>query len=96
MKVPEIIDAMGGRASVARLTGVGAAQISHMFTREYIPEHHIRLFIALRPELDWLTLLDANISNYIPVLTDTAVQANRFARVFLQGAQNLGNEYKAV
>jgi hypothetical protein len=92
MKVAEIIDAMGGRASVARLTGVGAAQISHMFTRGTIPAHHIRLFIALRPELDWIALIDSDSLPYIPVLTDKGVQANRFARVLMNSAQNLCNQ----
>jgi DNA-binding transcriptional regulator YdaS (Cro superfamily) len=81
MRVAEIIDAMGGRASVARLTGVGAPQISHMFTRGSIPEHHIRLFIALRPELDWAYLLNGNTRKYISVLTEQGVRNVRYARL---------------
>jgi DNA-binding transcriptional regulator YdaS (Cro superfamily) len=86
MNVSAIIEAMGGRPSVARLTGVKAPQISHMFTREYIPSHHIRLFIALRPELDWNELLNSNTCDYIDVLTYKGVQDLRFARLLMHSA----------
>jgi hypothetical protein len=85
MNVSAIIEAMGGRPSVARLTGVKAAQISHMFTRKYIPSHHIRLFIALRPELNWDELLNANTLEYIPVLMDKGVRDIRYARLRVRG-----------
>ena len=84
MKVAEIIEAMGGRPSVTGLTGVKASQISHMFTRNHIPSHHIRLFIALRPELNWDDLLNGNTHVYMPLLTDKGVSANRFARVLMK------------
>jgi hypothetical protein len=86
MNVPAIIEAMGGRPSVARLTGVKAPQISHMFTRKYIPSHHIRLFIALKPELDWDTLLHSNTLDYAEVLMDKGVQDLRFARLLMHSA----------
>ena len=81
MKVHAIIEAMGGRACVARLWGVGSAQISHCYTRDYIPAHHIRLCIALRPELDWNDLLHSDTSLYIHVLLDSGVQNVRAVRL---------------
>lgn len=86
MNVGAIVDAMGGRLSVARLTGVKAPQISHMFTRQYIPSHHIRLFIALKPELDWIELLNSNTLEYIHVLSYRGVQDLRFARLLMHSA----------
>jgi hypothetical protein len=81
MRVKEIIEAMGGRAAVQALAGIKTAQISHFLTRKYIPAHHIRLFIALRPELDWGYLLNFNTQEYIPILTDQGVQRNRAIRL---------------
>lgn len=81
MRVREIIEAMGGRQAVQALAGIKTAQISHCITREYIPAHHIRLFIALRPELDWGYLLNFNTLEYIPILTDAGVQRNRELRL---------------
>lgn len=81
MKVKEIIDAMGGKAYVQRLTGVKKAQLSKFHNVPYIPVHHIKLFIALRPELDWPELLNSHTSPYIPVLTDKGVRDVRYARV---------------
>ena len=81
MRVREIIEAMGGRQAVQALSGIKTAQISHCITREYIPAHHIRLFIALRPELDWGYLLNFNTQDYIAVLTDQGVQRNREIRL---------------
>lgn len=87
MNVPAIIAAMGGRRAVARLTGVKAPQISHMFTRKYIPSHHVRLFIALKPELDWNELLNSNTRDYAEVLMYEGVQDLRFARLLMNGAR---------
>lgn len=81
MRVAEIIDAMGGRSSVAGLTGVGKAQISHMFARGAIPDCHIRLFIALKPELDWNYLLTGNNAKYLSVLTHQGVRNIRYHRL---------------
>ena len=81
MRVKEIIEAMGGRQAVQAFAGIKAPQISHCITREYIPAHHIRLFIALRPELDWGYLLNFNTQEYIEILTDPGVQRNRELRL---------------
>ena len=81
MRVLEIFEAMGGRRAVQGLTGIKAPQLSHCITRKYIPAHHIRLFIALRPELDWGYLLNFNTLEYIPILTDAGVQRNRELRL---------------
>lgn len=81
MNVAEIIDAMGGRPYVARLCGVSLPQISHFYTRGYIPEHHVRLFIALRPELNWSDFLHSDTSAYIPLLMDKGVKDVRYARL---------------
>lgn len=89
MNVDAIIQAMGGRASVVRLCGVKAAQVSHMYTRQYIPSHHIRLFIALRPELNWDELLNSDTQVYIPVLTDKGVQNVRYARLRVRDRPNV-------
>lgn len=81
MKVKEIIAAMGGRPYVQRLCGVGKAQLSKFHTLPYIPVHHIKLFIALRPELDWNDLLHSHTLPYISVLTDKGVRDVRYARL---------------
>lgn len=81
MKVKEIIAAMGGKPYVQRLCGVGKAQLSKFHNVPYIPVHHIKLFIALRPELDWADLLNSHTSPYISVLTDKGVRDVRYARI---------------
>lgn len=81
MRVKEIIEAMGGRAYVQGVCGVSKGQISHFHTFPYIPTHHIRLFIALKPELDWDDLLLSHTTPYIPLLTDKGVRGVRYARL---------------
>lgn len=81
MNVKAIIAAMGGKAYVQRLTGVKKAQLSKFHNVPYIPVHHIKLFIALRPELNWPELLNSHTLPYIPVLTDKGVRDVRYARI---------------
>lgn len=81
MRVGEIFNALGGRRAVQGLTGIGPAQISHMFTQQNIPPHWVRLFIALHPELDWGHLLNGNTSEYIDLLRYKPVANVRLARL---------------
>jgi hypothetical protein len=80
MKVNEIIDAMGGRAHVRMLTGVTRGMIHLMVTNANIAPHHIRFFIALRPELDWPVLLDADLDQFADLLADKRLVSVRNAR----------------
>jgi hypothetical protein len=81
MQVGAIIEAVGGREAAQRLMGVGSAQVSHMYARGYIPAHHVRLFIALFPELDWYTLLHGDTLEYTEILLHPCVQSVRQHRL---------------
>jgi hypothetical protein len=81
MKVKAIIDAMGGRPYVVRVCGISNSQVSHFFKLNQIPSHWIKLFIALRPELDWPDLLNSVTHEYAAVLSDKALRDVRYARL---------------
>lgn len=81
MKVKAIIDAMGGRPYVMRVCGISTSQISHFFKLDQIPSHWIKLFIAMRPELEWDELLNSVTQEYAPLLSDKALRDVRYARL---------------
>lgn len=80
MKAKEIIEAMGGLPYVRSLTGVTRSMVYLMISSESIASHHIRLFIAIRPELDWPNLLEADIAEYTDLLADKSLRDVRNSR----------------
>lgn len=81
MKVEKIIDQMGGRAYLMGLCDFSKSNLSHFVKLKQIPSHWIKLFIALRPELDWDDLLNSVTLDYAKVLSDKAVRDVRHARL---------------
>jgi hypothetical protein len=81
MKVREIYDAIGGRSYIMRLTDLQPPQVSRMYTRNRIPSHWVRLFIALRPELDWHYLLDFDSPRFIEILDNSFIRDVRLQRM---------------
>ena len=81
MKVEKIIDQMGGRPYLMDLCGFSKSNISHFIKQNQIPSHWIKLFIVLRPELDWDDLLNSVTLDYAKVLSDKAVRDVRYARL---------------
>ncbi|MEX3635990.1 hypothetical protein [Paraburkholderia sp. BR14320] len=64
MQVQPIITAMGGRQAVMVMTGINSPAFSQMKSRERIPDHHLRLFIAIEPHLNWETLLESDYPRF--------------------------------
>lgn len=80
MNVEKILLAMGGARAVRRLIASSPSTISQMKARGTIPGHHVRLFIALRPELDWPALLDVDITRFSLLINEDSVRRLRIAR----------------
>lgn len=80
MDVEKILIAMGGDRTVRRLIDSSPSTISQMKARGSIPGHHVRLFIALRPELDWPDLLDADIARFSALINEDSIRRLRVAR----------------
>lgn len=76
----KILVAMGGDRTVRRLIGSSPSTISQMKARGAIPGHHVRLFIALRPELDWPALLDTDIARFSALINEDSIRRLRVAR----------------
>lgn len=81
MKVEDIINSMGGRPYLMRVCGVSTSQVSHWITQNHIPSHWLKLFIALRPELEWVELLNFVTLEVDNVLNDKALRDVRYARL---------------
>ena len=82
MNTDAILAAFGGTKEIMGITGVNRQRVSHFRTQKHIPEHHIRVFIALKPELDWHSLLGSeNIAVYQDLLKDRGIQNIRVARL---------------
>jgi hypothetical protein len=81
MKVEKIIEQMGGRAYLMGLCDFSTSNLSHFIKLNQIPSHWIKLFIALRPELDWDDLLNSVTLDFSKVLSDKAVRDVRYARL---------------
>lgn len=81
MKAGDIIDGVGGRRAVIALTGLSSGQLSHWIKYNYIASHWIRFFIALKPELDWLDLLQGDTREYTDLLNHEHVIRTRLGRL---------------
>ncbi|TCG08358.1 hypothetical protein BZM27_12545 [Paraburkholderia steynii] len=81
MKVLEIFELMGGRPYIMRLTDLQAARLSLMATKNHIPSHWVRLFIALRPELDWTYLLDSDSPKFMEIRANSFIRDLRAQRM---------------
>jgi len=55
MNAHQIIERMGGRAEVMRITGLTKGRISQMVTEDHIPKSWMTAFRALKPEVFGLT-----------------------------------------
>jgi hypothetical protein len=80
MNMKQIIHLLGGRAAVGRLIGVSPQYVSQMKSQHRFADHHLRLFIALRPELDWSALLGDDYHRFAPLYNDKYVKRLRVAR----------------
>jgi hypothetical protein len=74
MNVKQIIQSMGGRKAVSRLTGVPPHYVSQMQSQQRLADHHLRFFIALRPELEWPVLLGDDYCRFIPLINDKSLK----------------------
>ncbi|WP_439891577.1 hypothetical protein ACS7SF_02755 [Ralstonia sp. 25C] len=81
MDARQIIAAFGGVSNVMRITGVTRSRVSHFAVRNEIPHHYVRLFIALRPELNWVDLLGNEYPHYGAILHDAGIEKMRMQRL---------------
>ena len=81
MNVEQILSQMGGDRAVRRLTHSSPSTISQMKARRKIADHHLRFFIALRPELDWFFLLGDDVSRFVVLINEQSVRRLRLARM---------------
>ncbi|KAA1015951.1 hypothetical protein FVF58_00940 [Paraburkholderia panacisoli] len=80
MNVKQIVQLMGGRNAVSRLTGVPPHYVSQMQSQHRLADHYLRFFIALRPELEWAVLLGDDYCRFIPLINDKALTRLRNGR----------------
>lgn len=81
MNVEKILSEMGGGRSVRRLIHSSPSTISQMKARQKIADNIVRFFIALRPELDWPDLLDADLPRFSALINEKTVRRLRAARM---------------
>lgn len=60
MNAHQIIERMGGRAEVMRITGLTKGRISQMVTEDHIPKSWMTAFRALKPEAFGLPAIRSN------------------------------------
>ncbi|OYD65985.1 UNVERIFIED_ORG: hypothetical protein BDU10_8637 [Burkholderia sp. CF145] len=80
MNVKLIVKLMGGRKAVSRLTGVPPHYVSQMQSQHRLADHHLRFFIALRPELEWSVLLGDDYERFTTLINEKALRNLRVRR----------------
>lgn len=80
MNVIKIIELMGGRKTVSGLIGMAPQYVSQMRSQHRFADHHLRFFIALRPELEWPVLLGDDYGRFESLINDESLKRLSAAR----------------